>query len=134
MSIFGNLGGMLGDVIAQHGGTEAILQQALQQAGGVEGIVGKLRQAGYGDAVQSWLGAGPNQPVTAESVAEAIGHGRLGEMAAPYGMRPDQLSGLLAKVLPGLIDRLSPGGTLQPHLLQGGARNGAAPSRLDPAS
>lgn len=131
MSIFGNLGGMLGNLIEQHGGTEAILQQALQQAGGVEGIVGKLRQAGYGDAVQSWLGAGPNQPVTAEGVAQAIGHGRLGEMAAQYGLQPDQLSGLLAKVLPGLIDRISPNGTLQPHLLQG---SGGTAAPLAPAS
>ncbi|WP_165361246.1 YidB family protein [Lichenibacterium ramalinae] len=132
MSIFGNLGGMLGDLIAQHGGTEAILQGALQQAGGVQGIVTKLQGAGYGDAVQSWLGAGPNQPVTAEGVAQAIGHGRIGEMATRYGMQPDQVSGLLAKVLPGLIDRLSPDGTLQPHLLQGGHGGGASP--LAPAS
>jgi uncharacterized protein YidB (DUF937 family) len=115
MSIFGNLGGMLGDFVAEHGGTEAILQQALQQAGGVEGIVGKLRQAGYGDEVQSWLGAGPNQPITADGVARAIGHGQLGLMASRFGLQPDQLSGLLAKVLPGLIDRLSPDGTLAPR-------------------
>lgn len=131
MSIFGNLGGMLGNLIEQHGGPEAIVRQALQQAGGVQGIVGKLQQAGYGDAVQSWLGAGPNQPVTAEGMAQAIGHGRIGDMAAQYGMQPDQLSGLLAKVLPGVIDRISPDGTLQPHLLQSGA---AAATPLDPAS
>ena len=109
MSIFGNLGGMLGDFVAEHGGTEAILQQSIQQAGGVEGIVGKLRQAGYGDQVQSWLGSGPNQPI------KAIGHGQLGQMASRFGLQPDQLSGLLAKVLPGLIDRLSPHGTVVPH-------------------
>ena len=120
MSILGNLGSMLGGFVAEHGGAEALLQQALQQAGGVEGIVAKLRQAGYGDAVQSWLGAGPNQPVTAEGIAQALGQGRIGEMAAQYGMKPEQVSGLLAKVLPGIIDRLSPNGTVEPHLLQGG--------------
>lgn len=120
MSILGNLGSMLGGFVAEHGGAEALLQQALQQAGGVEGIVAKLRQAGYGDAVQSWLGAGPNQPVTAEGIARALGQGRIGEMAARYGMTPEQVSGLLAKVLPGIIDRLSPNGTVEPHLLHGG--------------
>ncbi len=119
MSIFGNLGSLVGGFIEQHGGTEALLQQALTQAGGVQGIVGKLQQAGYGDAVQSWLGAGPNQPVTAEGVAQALGHGKIGEIAAQYGMQPDQVSGLLAKVLPGLVDRLSPNGTVEPHLMQG---------------
>ena len=124
MSILGNLGSMLGGFVAEHGGAEAVLQQALQQAGGVEGIVAKLRQAGYGDAVQSWLGAGPNQPVTAEGIAQALGQGRIGEMAAQYGMKPEQVSGLLAKVLPGIIDRLSPNGTVELHLLQGGTAPG----------
>jgi uncharacterized protein YidB (DUF937 family) len=131
MSILGNLGSLVGNFVEQHGGAEAMVQQALQQAGGVQGIVGKLQQAGYGDQVQSWLGAGPNQPVTPEGIAQAIGHGKIGEMAAQYGVQPDQVSGLLAKVLPGLIDRISPNGTVEPHLLQGGA---AAGSPLDPAS
>ena len=128
MSIFGNLGSMLGGFIEEHGGTEALLQQALQQAGGVQGIVAKLQQAGYGDAVQSWLGAGPNQPVTAEGVAAALGHGKLGELASRYGVEPDQVAGLIAKVLPGLIDRISPNGSLQPDLLQGGAASPGRPT------
>ena len=130
MSILGNLGSALGHLVEQHGGAEAMVQQALQQAGGLQGIVGKLQAAGYGDQVQSWLGTGPNQPVTPEGIAQAIGHGKIGEMAAHYGVQPDQLSGMLAKVLPGLIDRISPNGTVEPHLLQ----TGAAASPLDPAS
>ncbi len=130
MSILGNLGSALSSFVEQHGGAEAVAQQALQQAGGVQGIVGKLQQAGYGEQVKSWLGTGPNQPVTPEGIAQAIGHGKIGEMASHYGVQPDQLSGMLAKVLPGLIDRISPNGTMEPHLLQG---NGAA-SPLDPAS
>ncbi len=121
MSILGNLGTMLGGFIEEHGGTEALVRQALEQAGGVQGIVTKLQQAGYGDAVQSWLGAGPNQPVTADGIARALGQGRIGEMAARYGLSPDQVSGLLAKVLPTLVDRLSPDGILEPH----GPRDGA---------
>ncbi len=131
MSIFGNIGGMLGDFVEQHGGAEALAQNALQQAGGVQGIVGKLQSAGYGEQVQSWLGAGPNQPVTADGIAQAVGHGKLGEMARQYGVQPDQLSGLLAKVLPGLVDRMSPNGAVEPHLAQGGQAPG---SPLDPAS
>ena len=75
----------------------------------------KLQNAGYGDQVQSWLGTGPNQPITADGIAQAIGHGRLGEMAQSYGVQPDQLSGLLAHVLPRLVDRLSPNGAIEPH-------------------
>ena len=121
MSILSNLGTMLGGYIEEHGGTEALVRQALEQAGGVQGIVSKLQGAGYGDAVQSWLGAGPNQPVTAEGIAKALGQGPIGEMAARYGLSPDQVSSLLAKVLPTLVDRLSPHGTIEPHHLQDGA-------------
>ena len=131
MSIFGNIGGMLGDFMEQHGGAEAMAQNALQQAGGVQGIVGKLRSAGYGDQVQSWLGAGPNQPISADGIAQAIGHGKLGEMAQHYGVQPEQLSGLLAHVLPGLVDRLSPNGAVEPHHAQGGPAPASPP---DPAS
>ena len=121
MSILGNLGSLVGGFIEEHGGTEALLRQAIEQAGGVQGIVAKLQQAGYGEAVQSWLGAGPNQPVTADGVAKALGQGKIGEIAARCGLSPDQASGLLAKVLPTLIDHLSPHGTVEPHRLQDGA-------------
>ena len=126
MSIIGNLGGMLGNLFEQYGGPQAVLSQVLNQMGGVEGVLAKLRQAGLGDQVSSWLGAGPNQPVTPEAIGNALGHGKLGDIAAKLGIPQNQLS-----ELPSLIDRISPQGTAQPHLLQ----EGAAPSSpLDPAS
>ena len=128
MSIFGDLGGMLGHYVEQHGGAEAMVEGAIQQAGGVQGIVGKLQRAGYGDQVQSWLGAGPNQPVTADGVAQAIGHGKIGQMAQQYGGQPDSWSGMLVHVLPGLVDRLSPNGAVEPHA------TGVPASPPDPAS
>ena len=69
--------------------------------------------------------------MTADGIARAIGHGKLGEVAQRYGVPPDQLSGLLAHVLPGLVDRMSPDGTVDPRLAQGGT---ASASPLDPAS
>ena len=131
MSIFGNLGGVLGNLLEQHGGAQAVLSEVFNDLGGVQGVAGKLQQAGLGDQVSSWLGTGPNQPVTPDAIGNAIGHGKLGEIAAKLGMPQDQLSQMIAQALPGLIDRISPHGIAQPHLMQDGA---AAASPLDPAS
>lgn len=131
MSIFGNIGGMLGNLIEQHGGAEALLSQAVTQMGGVQGVVSKLQQAGLGDQVKSWLGTGPNQPVTPQAIGDALGHGQIGQLAARFGVPADQLSGLIAGALPGLIDRISPHGTLQPQMMQGADTR---PAPLDPAS
>ncbi len=90
--------------------------------GGVQGVLAKLQQAGLGGQVGSWLGTGPNQPVSPEQIGNALGHGPLANVANSLGMTPDQLSQALAHALPGIVDKLSPHGTLQPQML-----NPAAP-------
>lgn len=132
MSLLGGLGGMLGNLLDQYGGPQAVATQVLNQLGGVQGVLDKLRQAGLGGQVSSWLGDGANQPVSPEEIGGALGHGPLADIAARIGMTPDQLNQAIAHTLPGLIDRISPNGQVQPHLLDGGAAEGASP--LDPAS
>ncbi len=131
MGIFGDLGGLLGHLFEPHGGSQAVLSQVLEEMGGVQGAIGKLQKAGLGDQVSSWLGRGPNQPVTPDAIGDAFGRSKLGEIAAKLGVPPDHLSHMIAQALPGLIDRISPFGIAQPHLLQYGA---AEASRLDPPS
>ena len=131
MSIFGGLGGMLGNLFDQYGGPQVVLTQVLNQMGGVQGVLQKLQQAGLGGQVSSWLGNGPNEPVTPDAIGNAIGRSKIGEMATKLGVPPDQLSQMIAHALPGLIDRISPNGTVQPHMLQPGA---TADSPLDPRS
>lgn len=127
MSIFGNLGGMLGNLLDQYGGPEAIAGQVLTQMGGVQGVVAKLQQAGFGSQVSSWLGTGENEPITPEAIANSLGHGQLADMASKIGISPDQLTAALSHALPGLVDKLSPNGQLQPHLADGGSADGMSP-------
>lgn len=128
MSIFGSLGGMLGGLVEQYGGPQAIAGQVLQQLGGVQGVLGKLQDAGLGSQVQSWLGNDPNKPVSADDITNALGHGKLGEIASSFGISQDQLSQTLAHALPGLIDRISPNGTAEPNLLDQAAAPPADPA------
>src|SRR5262249_49791359 len=59
------VGGVLGEAETQAlaGGLSSAL--AGTQLGSLDGLLDKLRQSGLGPQVQSWLGGGPNQPITA---------------------------------------------------------------------
>ena len=81
-------------------------------AGGLGGLVDKFKSAGLGGLVQSWVGAGPNQAVSPDQVTQVVGTDKLKEMAAKLGLPVDQVAGKLAKYLPGIIDKMTPGGKL----------------------
>jgi uncharacterized protein YidB (DUF937 family) len=109
--LIGNaIGGMLG-----HGGQaqSPLLQMALQllqQNGGVEGLLDKFRQGGYGDQAASWQGTGQNIPVSGSALQEVLGSGAIGQIAQQLGMSHGDTAGGLAQVLPQLIDRFTPNG------------------------
>src|SRR6187551_2233546 len=50
--------------------------------GGLGGLVSKFEQAGLGDAIQSWIGGGPNQAVSGEQITDALGAGTVSDIAA----------------------------------------------------
>lgn len=81
--------------------------------GGLQGMVQKFHSNGLGDMVSSWVGTGANQPITTDQITQVLGQDRLNAIAAKVGMQPDQLSGLVAQHLPGLISKLTSSGTVQ---------------------
>jgi len=91
-----------------------------RQTGGVGGLVQLFEQQGLGHLVQSWIGTGQNQPVTPQQVESALGHGRLASLAQEAGIPQGQASSILASVLPGLIDHLTPNGTVDHNLIEQG--------------
>ncbi|MDP3348969.1 MAG: YidB family protein [Hydrogenophaga sp.] len=82
----------------------------LNNAGGLQGLLAKLQSAGLGDAAQSWVGTGANQPVNPAQLGQALGPDLMGMIAAQLGGNQDQASIALADLLPGLIDQLTPQG------------------------
>lgn len=106
------LGGALG---ASGGGQPDILQvvQALMaQNGGLDGLLAKLQQGGLGELVKSWLGSGANLPVSAAQITQALGNPQIASVAKQFGVDPQQIAGLVAQHLPGLVDKMSPDGML----------------------
>ena len=82
--------------------------------GGLSAVVAKMRQAGLGDQVKSWLGNGQNLPITAEQLQQVLGSDTVKQLAARYNIPVDQISQILAQELPKAVDHASPNGSL-PH-------------------
>ncbi|MER5730653.1 YidB family protein [Streptomyces sp. NPDC002138] len=66
----------------------------------------------------SWLGTGPNEPLTEQQVAEALGDDTLAALAAMRGWDEAEVIAELARVLPAFIDAISPHGWVEPDLLR----------------
>ncbi|HEY3384568.1 MAG TPA: YidB family protein [Vicinamibacterales bacterium] len=81
-------------------------------SGGLAGLVGAFQQKGLGDMVSSWISTGPNPPVTGSQLEHVMGADALGQFAQAAGVSPASAGGALASVLPGLIDHLTPQGTM----------------------
>jgi uncharacterized protein YidB (DUF937 family) len=84
--------------------------------GGLNAIIAKLQQAGFGEQVKSWLGNGQNLPITADQLKQVLGSDAAKQMAARFNIPIDQITQILAHQLPTVVDRASPDGKL-PHNL-----------------
>jgi uncharacterized protein YidB (DUF937 family) len=106
----GLLDGILGGVVG--GEMATVVNSFIERHGGVQGIVTQMQQQGFGPTVKSWVGTGPNQPITADQVHQAFGQGTIAELAAKAGLTPQELSQKLSQVLPQVIDKLTPTGQI----------------------
>jgi len=106
----GLLDGILGGVVG--GEMATVVNGFIERHGGVQGIVTQMQQQGLGPTVKSWVGTGPNQPITADQVHQAFGQGTIAELAAKAGLTPQELSQKLSQVLPQVIDKLTPTGQI----------------------
>lgn len=78
--------------------------------GGIEGLRERFRRSGLGDTFASWIGTGPNQPVSPEQLNRALGPERVAALSQRAGLPPEQGAGLLARYLPEFVDKLTPEG------------------------
>jgi len=105
------MGGMTGD--GTGGKQSPLLQialQLMQQNGGLQGILGKFQQAGYGAQADSWVSTGQNQPINADALTQVLGQGQLSQIAQQLGLSQGAVAGGLASVLPQVIDKMTPQG------------------------
>lgn len=80
--------------------------------GGLGGLVSKFGKAGLGGKAQSWVGTGANESIEPHEVEQALGTDTVAEIAKKAGMSHDEAKGGLAAMLPGLVNGLTPGGSV----------------------
>jgi uncharacterized protein YidB (DUF937 family) len=90
--------------------------------GGLGGLIAQFQQAGLGDVLSSWIGTGQNQPVTGQQLTNVFGHDQLSQLGAQVGMDGSGLASELSKILPGLIDQMTPQGQV-PQAAESGNPN-----------
>ena len=99
------LGGLLGGLLA--GGAAGNLL-----SGGLRNLVEDMQQNGHAAAAQSWIGAGPNQALSPNDLASALGADDIDAVSSQLGMPREQVLSDLSHHLPDLVDRLTPNGRM----------------------
>ncbi len=100
---------------AQRGMLENILSMVNDpQTGGLQGLIKQFNDKGLGELMSSWIGTGQNQPISADQIKTALGSEKIRELASKFNLGEQDVSKSLADMLPQLIDKLTPNGSV-PH-------------------
>ena len=80
--------------------------------GGLGGLLSSFQQAGLGHIAESWIGNGPNQPVSPQQLQTVFGDDQVQTMAGHAGMAPHDFLSQLSQHLPRVVDGVTPNGQL----------------------
>src|SRR5512140_273226 len=83
-----------------------------QQEGGLAGLVNKFKANGLGDVVNSWISTGKNLPITPDQIHQALGSDMVKKLATRAGTSTDEIATHLSQLLPQVVDKLTPDGSL----------------------
>ena len=85
---------------------------ATKITGGLGELVDQFTTGGQGEAAKSWVGTGPNQPISVPQVEQALGADLIDSLVKQTGLTRDDLLARLSKVLPEAVDKLTPDGKI----------------------
>jgi uncharacterized protein YidB (DUF937 family) len=106
-------GGGLGDLL--RGGLGGLLAGGAAGSvisGGLGDLLRQFQQNGQGQVANSWVGKGPNEPISPDDLGRALGADQLNALSAQSGLSRDELLQGLSQQLPEAIDHLTPDGRL----------------------
>jgi uncharacterized protein YidB (DUF937 family) len=106
----GMFDGVLGGIVGA--GMVSVVNNLIEQHGGLQGIVNQFEQNGLGDTVKSWISTGPNRPVSPDDLHKVLGSDLLQQLAQKTGMSMQDLTQKLSQALPTAVDTMTPNGTI----------------------
>ena len=106
----GMFDGLLGGVVGA--GLVSVVNNILEQHGGLQGVVSQFEKNGLGSTIQSWVGTGANHSISPDQVRNVLGPELMQRLSEKSGMSIDELSQKLAQVLPQAVDKLTPNGAI----------------------
>ncbi|MGQ0597951.1 YidB family protein [Aquabacterium sp.] len=114
-SIAGQVAGALGGgAPGQQGGLLEVVTGLINnpQTGGLQGLIQTFEQKGLGNVISSWVGTGQNLPISAEQLQSVLGNEQVQAMAQKLGLSPQDISSHLSQLLPQVVDKVTPDGTV----------------------
>jgi uncharacterized protein YidB (DUF937 family) len=78
--------------------------------GGIGDLVDHMKKSGMGEAADSWVGKGPNTPVSETQVDQSLGPDLIDILVKQTGLSKEELLQRLSKVLPEAVDKMTPDG------------------------
>ncbi|MDX7951363.1 YidB family protein [Lichenihabitans sp. Uapishka_5] len=105
------LSSILGGGVQQGGTASSGLGGALG-GGGLGGLLSQFQNAGLGHVADSWVGNGPNHPVSPDQLQNVFGQDRVNDMANQAGMQPGDFLSQLSQHLPAAVNGMTPNGQL----------------------
>lgn len=123
MGLLDNLENMaMSKVAGSNPAAAGILEMIQNHPGGLNGLLQSFHQNGLGELVNSWTGTGANQPVSAEQIQQVLGSEKVQALAQKLGVSPEAAGSTLSQLLPSIVDKLTPNGSVPDHsnLLQMG--------------
>ncbi len=80
--------------------------------GGLGELVDHFTKAGEGKTAESWIGKGPNAPITDSQMEKTLGADLVDSLVKQTGLSREELLARLSKTLPEAVDKLTPDGQL----------------------
>jgi uncharacterized protein YidB (DUF937 family) len=106
----GMLDGLLGGIVGAS--MVSVVNGIIEKHGGLQGVVSEFERNGLGATVKSWVGTGPNQPISADEMQRALGPDLLQQLSQKSGLSVQDLAQKLSQVLPQAVDKMTPDGTI----------------------
>jgi uncharacterized protein YidB (DUF937 family) len=106
----GSQGGSGGSGMGAAAAVLAPMVAGFLKGGGLEKLLSGFKQAGMEKQAASWVGKGPNEPISPQQVEQVVAPEQIDEVASELGVSHEQAAGVLAEVIPAVVDGVTPGG------------------------